>query len=87
MYLRRFDAVVLKPLKTLNAAVRCGGSAAVVVVARKPLVLAVRRFCGGCVPLIPHTPYARARGPEALARTLMVRPSSLLKNRRYRWPP
>jgi hypothetical protein len=53
---RRF----LQVIDIVDAAVRCGGSAALAVVAYKPLILAVRRFCGGgaAKPPIPPMRYA-----------------------------
>jgi hypothetical protein len=58
---RRFAAVTSKLLKSFNAAVWCGGSAAVPAVVGKLLILAVRRFCGGWVECTPIPLYAPRR--------------------------
>jgi hypothetical protein len=63
MIVRRFAAVVSKPLISFNAAVRCGGPAAVAAVPCNPLTSFNAAVCGGCVALTPVPP---TRAPRAL---------------------
>jgi hypothetical protein len=58
MVLRRFAAVISKLLINFNAAVRCGGSAAVAVVPCNSLTSFNAAVCGGCMALTPIPPCA-----------------------------